>query len=584
MRRWLSLLIALLVTMPAHAAVRASLDAQEVAVGEPVTLTLSFEGQTREQPNLAPLQREFDILSTSRSNSMQIVNGSVSSRTEVHVVLSAKRVGQISVPQLSWAGESSNALTLTVSAAGAAGTAQGPDVFLETLVEPHDPYVQAAVYVTVRIYAGEHLLQGALEFNGSGDVLVQQLGKDRNRQLEKNGRQYEVIERRYALFPQKSGEIRLPGAQFSGQIMVHVRPDRLTSDPFSDLFANMGALSGIPRPIRLHGDDVVLKVQPRPAGIDEHIWTPARAVTLSEKWHPDNLEVHVGDPITRDLHLHVEGQPSAQLPDLAALQAQSLPPGLKSYPDEPKQEAPATSDNIASDRNQSIALIADQEGRYELPPLHLAWWDTNSKTAREVTLPGRTLTVLPALATRASVAPAGGTTSEPAAAAPAPTITVASGPVKAVRTIAWRDPWAWASGVFALLWLGTMAAWFWSRRASKGASSGRRVRAAAPLTAAQARAAFHAACRRNDAQQARHMLLAWAAIVWPDEPPAGLEALATRLGDEPTAALLVELDRALYGGGAWAGAALATAIVTLQPRGTSAHADGTHGGLAPLYH
>jgi BatD DUF11 like domain len=566
MRMWLCALLGVLMAASALGAVTATLDSNQVGAGEPVRLVLQYEGQTREQPDLAPLQQDFDILSTSRSNNMQIINGSVSSHTETQIVMAPKRAGQILVPQITWAGEVSNPLTLIVSAKG---TAQSDNVFLETIVDQKELYVQAAVNVTVRVYAGEQLLQATLEFAGNGDVLAQQVGPDRNRTLEKNGRQYDVVERHYVLFPQKSGELRLPGPQLAGQVVVRTRPDRLTTDPFADLFGAAGGLAGGAKPIRVHGDDVTLRVNARPSGIDERYWLPAQKVTLTDNWHPDNAEVHVGDPITRDLHLRAEGLTAAQLPDLAALV--TLPAGIKAYPDQAKLDNAAVGDVVIGKRDQSVAIIADQPGKFELAPLRLAWWDTQANRPREITLPGRTVTILPAAGGAATV------TSAPALspdAANRRSATAPAGPAGS-RSGALRDPWLWISLAFALLWLGTMLAWILSRRAP---------RRTAPLSAPKARAQFRAACRRNDASGARGALLAWAATAWPESTPRSLAALAKRLADDRINALLLELGRSLYRGASWDGAALATAISELPPRSDASRGGKSEGGgLAPLY-
>jgi hypothetical protein len=557
--------LGLLMALAAHGAVTGRLDANQVGAGEPVRLILQYEGQTREQPDLTPLQQDFDILSTSRSNNMQIINGTVSSHTETQVVLSPKHAGQISLPQITWAGERSNPLTLTVTTAPAA---QADSVFLETIVDQKQPLVQAAVNVTVRVYSGEQLLQASLEFAGSGDVLVQQVGADRNRTLEKNGRQYEVVERHYALFPQKSGELKIPGAQLAGQVVTRLRPDRPATDPFADLFGAAGGLAGT-KPIRVHGDDVVLNVRPQPGGVDGRYWLPAQNLTITENWHPDAAELHVGDPITRDLHMRAEGLTAAQLPDLSALL--KLPAGLKAYPDQAKLANSSQGDVVIGKRDQSVAMIADQAGTFELAPLRLTWWDTKTNQPREVTLPGRTLKILPAAGraaeqNRATTDGPGVAIGNPDRAPVAPTVG---------RRSALSDPWLWISLALALLWLGTVLAWIISRRPPRQPAS---------LSAPKARAQFLIACRRNDAQSARGALLAWAAAVWPESPPRSLGALSRRIADDEIGPLLLQLGRALYRGAPWDGAALAAAIKELPPRGgatSDGNADG--GGLAPLY-
>ena len=73
---------------------------------------------------------------------------------------------------------------------------------------------------------------------------------------------------------------------------------------------------------------------------------------------------------------------------------------------------------------------------------------------------------------------------------------------------------------------------------------------------AEARKAFQQACRENNAQAARRHLLDWARATWPQDPPAGLKALAERMDDGAFKPLLNQLDRACYTDGIWQGAPL----------------------------
>jgi len=137
----------------------------------------------------------------------------------------------------------------------------------------------------------------------------------------------------------------------------------------------------------------------------------------------------------------------------------------------------------------------------------------------------------------------------------------------------------------AAVWLATLGAWLWSRRRSRAAP--RPVPPAVPTVPrplrpepAKERAAFRAACQANDPQAARVHLLAWTAALW-GTTPAGINAVAARIGDAAVAELLRDLDRACYAGGAWQGGALAAALAQLPA------APGKRGrqrdGLAPLY-
>ena len=572
----------------AQAVIRSSLDYTAVTTGDTVQLTLERDGQSGDQPDLSPLQQDFEVLRTNRSSSIQVINGSMSSRTQTIVTLAPKRVGKLTIPAIEWAGDMSAPLTLTVTPAGAGagksnpGAAPTHKVFLETNVDQSDPFVQQAVQVTVRIYRGETVYKAGLDFPASNDALVEQIQSDEHRTVEKNGQEYDLVERHYLVFPQKSGQLSLPGPVLEGQVAMQPRNDPFGNDPFANLFGS-GAVT---KPIRVQADPIVLNVRPRPPNSGSGPWLPARDVTLSGEWHPESGKARVGDPVTLDLHLQAQGLTATQLPDLSTLL--ELPPGLKAYPDQAKLDNAVHGDTVTGSHNQSVALIADQPGDYLVPALKVSWWDTSANEMRDVSLPSRTLHILPAAggasvaSTFASNAPAPGAApgGETGAAHPAPM-------TREDWRSALRDqpalPWMGISAALTVVWLSTLLAWWMSRRRPRATAAASSARLPPRLadSPGQARAQFLSACARNDAPGARRALLAWVAAAWPDEPPPGLVALAKRIGNEAITARLLDLDRAVYAGAPWDGAALAHVLQQLPPQTTRSPGGGD--GLAPLY-
>ncbi|MGH8229224.1 MAG: BatD family protein, partial [Steroidobacteraceae bacterium] len=108
-----------------------------------------------------------------------------------------------------------------------------------------------------------------------------------------------------------------------------------------------------------------------------------------------------------------------------------------------------------------------------------------------------------------------------------------------------------------------------------------RAGAASSRAGAGARAAFRAACARNEAAHARRQLLEWIAAEWPPPPPPGLNALARQIEDARLADLLRELDRACYAAEPWQGAPLAAALEKLPPR--KRDPSDRSASIAPLY-
>lgn len=597
-------LILVAVQLPANAALRAWLDSPDVAPGETVRLTLAHDGQTSSRPDLTPLKQDFDILGSSTSSNVQIVNGSISSTTQMDLTLAPKHNGQLTIPSLTWGSDKSAALKVNVTASSASASAganssgstsaaatPGNRVFMETEADPKSPYVQASVHLTVRVYAGVPLSHGDLEFADSNDAIVRQVGSDAVGNVERNGQQYQVITRQYVIFPQHSGTVSIPGPTLSGEI-----PDRSHglggfADPFAGLLGNspFSGMLGGRKPIRLHADPIVLDVKPRPSGAGASYWLPAHNVTLQAHWTPSQLQTHVGDPITLDLKLQAEGLTAAQLPDVSTLL--SLPPELKAYPDQPKLKDDAQGSDLIGSREQSIALIADAPGHFTIPELRLTWWDTRANQPRETILPAQTLTVQPAPGTVSSLQAPAQTQAAATTAnrqAPGARATGSTGkPTPAATPASDTTPWKWTTLGLGLLWVATVAAWLITRQRGSGPSgppagvSGSKAESTA-LRARPLRAAFLAACHNNDPAQARRNLLSWANAQRPGAPIRGLNALAKLTGDGEIAKELEALDRACYAGAPWTGDRLATLLSELPTPHQEEHGRSAS-ELAPLY-
>ncbi|MGQ0699532.1 MAG: BatD family protein [Panacagrimonas sp.] len=558
------------------AAVTATLDTDQVNIGGTVRLTLENDGKSGGKPDLAPLQQDFDVLGTSTSTNLSFVNGELSKKAQLNLVLSPKRAGRIEIPSLEWNGQRSSPLGLTVSEAragsrGGSTAAAGSDpVFLTSALDDPQPYVQGASILTVRLHTDQALSNASLELAAVDDVLVQQLGKDEQTTETLDGRRYDVVERKYLLLPQRSGAFSLEGPVLNAQVADRAM-GAFGGHPFAGMFNTT-------RPLRLRGEPITLDVRPRPAEATGRDWLPARSVALEETWHPEDAQVRAGEPLTRHLRLRVEGLTAAALPDLSTLM--SLPDRIKAYPDQPRLETGEQQDKLVASRDQDIALIATKPGRYILPALRLSWWDTVAEVQREVELPTRTLEVLPA---------AGAANDAVALPDSAPAITmphageIASSAPEAndIQRETAPLPWPWISLALGLLWVATLAAWWLRRPASKPverssshADGANQTRASASLKA------FRQACKKNEAPSARLHLLAWARDIWPGRPPTGLDALARKFEDPALSALLLKLDRACYAGGDWQGEALSRAFTAAPMTNQKSQAPSA---LADLY-
>ncbi|WP_291993063.1 BatD family protein [Candidatus Accumulibacter sp. ACC003] len=589
-------LLAIATSLSAFAAVTASLDRDHIAPGESVRLLVQRDERSNTQPDISVLSDDFDVLARSTGTSVQIINGHLSSRTQVNLLLAPKHAGTLRIPPLQWDGEQSPALAVTVDGNGKANASQGlggaaPDqtqaasspVLLGATLDRKQTWVQAVAVLTVRLASAEALYEASLDLPASKDFLVRQLGKDVQTSESRNGRSYVVVERKYLLFPQRSGQLKVDGVVLDAQIA-----DR-SADNFGGDTLFGGAFGRLPlagmrqptRPLRVHADAVELTVLARPAAATAAHWLPAQAVRLTESWRPDNPAIHVGEPLTRHLHLAASGLTAAQLPDLAAIMP--VVDGIRAYPDQGTLDDQPQGNSVLGSRDQDIALIASRPGRYTLPALRLAWWDTEHGTQREVALPERTLEVLPAPADSVELAKPLTKTSTPSPAPmPAP-FDLQPGAVAANLEFAAHSPWPWISLVVGLLWLATLLAWWYSRHRQPRPSPRETTKAVSSSTipAAHAFKAFRKACQENDPQAARAALLNWAAGARPQQPPQGLKALALLLKDPAIGDALQQLDRCCYAGGEWEGKLLATILPTPRPLAAAKASEAILPGLYP---
>jgi hypothetical protein len=580
----------LLCATPALAGtLRAWLDRTQVGAGETVQLTLEAKGQGIGQPDFAPLRRDFDILGQSTGSRMTIINGQSDSSTTWTLELSPRHGGTLTIPALHAGSAQSAPLQLLVSAAPAprAGDSDA-DIAIETETSTQQPYVQGEVIYTVRLLHAVPLKSGQLTEPSGDHLLVQRLGDDREYATTRNGRSYQVVERRYALFPQASGRLEIAAPVFDGEVPDRSRRHR---SPFARFFGNDPFFAQDPfddlmtatRRVRVRGTADTLSVRPRPAAAQGAQWLPATGMDLHGSWQPDRGAVHVGDPLTLQLDLQAQGLTGGQLPDLAPASVD----GFDVYPDQAQRSTDAHDDGVTGHLTQKIAFIPRHAGSLSIPAIDVSWWDTAHDRAARVSVPARTLDVLPATG-QGSAAPAAPapqpapSTASPAVPAPAPA------PVRAlpvpvhtgtpVRPVRW---WPWISAALAVGWLLTLLLWWRRGRHRAPGVAATQVQEAA-LHANRARRAFHAACQAGDAAAARQHLLEWAAAHWPDDPPRGLQALAQRLPDAAQRTAVAALDRTLYAsGGDWDGAVLAASLQHLP--GAADGGTGRKVVLEPLY-
>jgi hypothetical protein len=516
--------------------VRAWLDRNSMQMGETVTLNVEVSGDNgAAKPDFSPLAQDFNLLGTQSSTSMNIVNGQASSRLLWAIGLEPKHAGALTIPALDVAGQHTQVLTLSVQAAAAGtGGKTGDDVYIEAAVEPRAPYVQQQVRLTVKLYFALNLTDGSLDEPQTDGLVVRKLGQDSNYAADVAGRRYRVLERHYALLPEKSGALSLPPIAFRGHA---VDPGDINS------FFSRG------RSVAARSEAIALDVRPRPQAAGNDAWLPARSVALVADGIDAATTAKVGEPLTLTLHLKAQGLGFEQLPEL------KLPTieGADVYPDKTTTQNRDDGEWLYGERERKFAIVPNRSGPLTLPAISIDWWDTAHDRSETAQVPERTLDVQPGVVSSAKTdaASAPKVASGTGAQSVAMPSTVTAGEAVFADQGAQAEHWR-RLALFALaLWALTLAAWIYWLLVQR-----RRERAALPaapldITSAGARSAFRDACCREDWPAAARALLAWARTTKPRLRNLG--ELARALGDPAQIAALGELERVRYGQGSAAG-------------------------------
>ncbi|WP_461521662.1 BatD family protein [Porticoccus sp.] len=498
----------------------ATVDRNQLSRGETVELQVRFDGLTTSDPDFSALEQDFEILSQHQQNQFSIMNGSPQSYTQWTLQLLPKQTGRVLIPALQLKGVQSDPITLQVEKRTAVSTGAEP-VFMETELDKSSVYVQEQLLLTLRLNTSVPL-QGL----SSEELMVKNasLLKVSENQYQKrdNGVLYQVVELKYALFPDTSGELIIPPVRFTAAI-----PDR--RDPFSgSLFGSRG------KPVFLFSEEQHVEVKPRPANYGSGDWLPAKGLSLSERWSRPLDELVAGEPVTRTINLTAQGLMDSQLPPLSIDSGE----GFKVYPDQPQLENSPTGNGVIGSRIESIAIVPSRAGSITLPPIKIRWWDTTSQQVRETVLEGQTLDVKPAAGVTATPTP------NPEVAAAATDTAVMTGPIATADTRR-ASLLVWVLIAFNLLLLIAVIVLFllWQNsrdRSTKPQSiTNDKEEESTLFKALQLRA------REGNLRNFREALLLWAGAFW-KKSLLTLMDISEAAGNGDFTCALDALDRALY--------------------------------------
>jgi hypothetical protein len=380
-RRLLSILLASVLFIPVVASaqdVEVSVDRAEMARGETLTLTIRvYQQQQNIQLDLSPITESFDILSTRTSSQIRSINNRVESWVDYIVTLFPTREGALEIPALSIAGQTSDPIAINVVDAGPNSNQPDNDLFLETEVNKESVYVQEQLLFTIRLY---YTISGIrnpqfteLEMP---DTVIQLIGSPNQYDKLIDGVRYGVYEKRYVIFPQRSGPLEIPDILFRGEV---------TDGSSNFVFRNLNTQRVT---AYIEGSVIDIKERP-PEARNLEYWLPAGNLSVTETWDNDLNNLRVGDTLTRTIELVADGLDGAVLPPFSPVEVD----GVNSYADPSDIQRTFVEGQIVGTRIEKTGIVPTASGFVTIPQVSIPWWDINSDELKYALVPETQLTI-----------------------------------------------------------------------------------------------------------------------------------------------------------------------------------------------
>lgn len=358
--------------------VEISLDRNEIARGETVTLTIRiYEQRQGMQLDLTPLTSQFDVLGTRTSSQIRSVNGAVEAWTDYIVTLFPLDEGNLTIPALDINGQITAPIEVTVTNEGPRSNQSNEELYLEIETNKESVYVQEQLLFTVRLYYTINGIRNPqfteLEME---DSVIQLIGSPNQYEKLIDNVRYGVYEKRYVIFPQRSGPLEIPDILFRGEV---------TDGSSNFVFRNLNT-----RRVTAFIEGITIDVEERPAAVQaDDFWLPVSNLTLEESWSTDINNLKVGDSVVRTVTMTASGLDGAVLPPFGPTGIE----GLNLYPDPPEIERTFVDGAIVGTRIETTSLVPTDSGNIVIPEITIPWWNIETDQLEATIIPETRLTI-----------------------------------------------------------------------------------------------------------------------------------------------------------------------------------------------
>lgn len=344
---------------------KAYVDRNEISQGQSLRLTIEYNGDTEENPDLAPLEEHFTILSRQKGQQSTFMNGDFKQTTSWILDLLPIKQGPVTIPAITMGSYSTAPIEITQSKGSSHGNVP-EGVTLKVTTDRDRVYVNAQLILNIEIKTDLPLQNGTFNQPDIEDAIVEPLVDDGQSDVIENGMKVRVFRRSYAVFPSKAGELKIPAIAFEG-ITIGKR-ERGGWPGFFSTGSRVNARS----------DEIRIKVMDVPKSYPKgQPFLPMKNLVVIESMD-EKARFEVNQATARRFEVKADGTLTTFLPVIKEpvtedLQVYSEGSSKKQTPDE---------NGIESSSKVTHVYMPTSSGKMVIPAQTIYWWDTEQDKLR----------------------------------------------------------------------------------------------------------------------------------------------------------------------------------------------------------
>lgn len=277
-----------------------SLDSDQINFGEPIIVSFVINDPGIKNINFPQNSPDYQVIGNSTNTSIEIINGKLSQKKIIQLLIQALHPGQILIPSAT-ATVGGNTYTTEAKNVIVSATNQkqiinlelergnSPKPFVRMSVDNPNLYLNQRTVLRVKVYHLGNIKSLNIPLVKLNDFLQIPNKKALEYKEIHQGKEYLVYETNYLICPARSGLLKIP--EYTIDAVIVEEKANETFDPFLSVFGGLYT----EKPIQLHSDPIMLNVKslpkPSPQGFLGYVGS------LNIRHSIDKKEIKAGEAV-----------------------------------------------------------------------------------------------------------------------------------------------------------------------------------------------------------------------------------------------------------------------------------------------